>query len=215
MGLTAVEADAVAHDVHARCVERVALLRRLTTFPPPPPAPRRRWFRRTAAPPVEGALEAAHREALDLRLRAERAAAEAAVVGEERAAVAACDHPGLAGAVASLDALRPLFSDLADALARLADAADAEVARAELRLPDEAAAAAHRALMAHARPAEASVRRVDLSAAPGLVRAEALDRVRHELDLWGGGVGPGFRAAEAEVTEALADVVARWRARRG
>jgi hypothetical protein len=213
MGLSAVEADAVAYDVHARCVERVALLQRLSGGATPPPPPRRRWFRRAPPAPPPPTLQDLHRDALDLRLRAERAAAEAAVVAEERAALAACDHPGLADAVAALDELQPLFRALADALHRLAEAADAEVRAAEQRQPDEAAAAAHRALRDEVRLADPAVRRVDLTAAPGLVEPAALDRVRHDLDLWGAGAGAAFRRAEAEVTLALADVVARWRAR--
>lgn len=232
MRLTELEIDAVAHDVHDRCAARLVLLQRMLTSRAEPvaPSPRRglrawverAWGRTTPAlrgARLESELQGAHRRALDLRLRAERAAMEIAVIREERAVIEAAlrDTPeadGLRRSGAALAEMEALFVDLEAALTALATEAGADLATVERAAGERVAAASRADLADHARRAQ-GVARIDLTDQVGpLLDPARVDRLRASLDLWGAGAGAAWRAAEAEVNHALADVVARWRRRR-
>jgi hypothetical protein len=231
MRLTELEIDAVAHDVHDRCASRLVLLQRMlaSRVTPAPASPRRglrawvarAWGRATPAlrrARLESELQDAHRRAIDLRLRAERAAMEVAVIREERAVIEAAlrDTPeadGLRRSDAALREMEGLFVDLETALTALAADASGEVAAVERAAGERAAAASRADLADHARRAQ-GVARIDLTDQVGpLLDPARVDRLRASLDLWGAGAGAAWRAAEAEVNHALADVVERWRRR--
>lgn len=238
---SAVEIDALAADVGERAQARLELLRRAVDAhaePAPEPAS---WWSRWLAPrrerrtvALESELEGAQRRALTLRAGADRARAEAAVLGEEVAALercaAACRALGTAAGDAGAQRLAELlaverellglFARLADALARLARAAEAELRRFDAELPRLAAEAEARDLEAALGgfADDAAVARVNLATRDGrAVVVAAIDRLRDEVAL----LAPrtrGWLDAEAEAVAArrpVDELLDAWRAERG